>query len=181
MPAFRFRRFGHLADIVDLHKKAAEQAYTAAEALLSGDAFEDSQMTRRLPPLKLIVPCAVTYEFLPIRWPYSEAFETSLEGVVGKPLFSGYGNILPFQILDVQQVELWDDLFELPRDTGNLLEALIRRASDRIMRYRDLPEEKRNNFRSNYIERPGVVQQMVELAEQTSQRRLREISETPQP
>lgn len=176
VPAMKIRQLGSLQDLVALHKKAADQAYTAAKALIGGEAFEDKELTRPLPQLKRVVPCAITYEFLAVRWPYSDSFENALQQSVGKPLFSGEAGILPLQILDVQQIELWDDLFKLPREIGRLLHALEMRALNPMKRYRDLPEEKRNSFRSDYVENPGIVRKMVDEAEETAGLRLKEIS-----
>jgi hypothetical protein len=176
VPAMKIRRFGVLQDLVDLHTKAAQQAYTAAEALVSGNAFEDAQSTRPLPKLKRVVPCAITYEFLAVRWPYSEAFEGALQIAVGKPLFSANASILPFQILDVQQVEVWDDMFSLPRQVEQLLRALEARSMDPMKRYRDLPEDEHNRFRQDYVENPGMVRRMTGEAEKSSHDRLREIT-----
>jgi hypothetical protein len=100
VPAMIIRKLGGLEDLVALHKKAAHQAYTAAVALTQGLAFEDQELRRPLPRIRKVVPCAITYEFLAIRWPYSDSFEQALQRAVGKPLFSGEGGILPFQILD---------------------------------------------------------------------------------
>lgn len=182
VPAMNIRRFGNLQDLVDLHTKAAQQAYTAAEALLSGSAFEDAQLSQPLPKLNRIVPCAITYEFLAVRWPHSDAFERALQKAVGKPLFSSETGILPFQILDVQQVEVWDDLFSLPSQVDQLLQALEVRSLDPLKRYRDFPEDERYHFRPDYVEKPGIVRTMVEAAEESSRRRLHEIQqpgETP--
>lgn len=176
VPAMKIRQLGSLGDLVALHQKAAQQAYTAAEALISGHAFEDKKLTRPLPKLKRVVPCAVTYEFLAVRWPYSDLFEDALKAAVGKPLFSGQHGILPLQMLDVEQVEIWDDLFKLPAEIDRLFEALERRASNQFKRYRALPEDTQNNFRADYDQNPGIVRKMVDSAEKSSRQRLKEIS-----
>jgi len=176
VPAMKIRQFGSLEDLVALHRKAGQQAYTAAEALISGNAFEDKNLRSPLPKPKRVVPCAITYEFLAIRWPYSDFFERALEEAVGRPLFSGRDGILPVQTLDIQQVEVWDDLFSLPVEVGRLFQALERRALDPSKRYRALPEDSRNSFRADYVENPGVVRRMVDAAEQAAGRRLKQIS-----
>jgi hypothetical protein len=176
VPAMKIRQFGSLEDLVALHRKAGQQAYTAAEALISGNALEDKNLTSPLPKPKQVVPCAITYEFLAIRWPYSDFFEHALEEAVGRPLFSGRHGILPVQTLDIQQVEVWDDLFSLPVEVDRLFQALERRALDPFKRYRALPEDSRNSFRGDYVENPGVVRRMVDAAEQASGRRLKQIS-----
>jgi hypothetical protein len=91
-------------------------------------------------------------------------------------LFSGQNGIQPLQFLDVQQVEVWDDLFKLPAEMSRLFRALEVRALNPMKRYRDLPEDKRNSFRSDYIENPGIVRKMVDAAEKSAGLRLKEIS-----
>jgi hypothetical protein len=179
VPAMKIRKFGSVADLVSLHHKAAEQAFTAAEALLSGAAFEDDKLSRPIPKLKRVIPCAITYEFLGIRWPYSECFENALRESVGRDLFSGKGGIMPFQILDIQQVEVWDDLFHLPSELNLLFLALQNRALNPLKRYRDLPEDEHIHFRPDYVENPGVVRKLVDAAEAASSRRLSALRECP--
>ena len=82
----------------------------------------------------------------------------------------------PLSSLDIQQVELWDDLFLLPADIAPLFEALERRALNEFKRYRDLPEDKNNRFRPDYVENPGLVRKLVDTAEKASHLRLKEIS-----
>lgn len=176
VPAMKIRQFGSLRDLVDLYKKAAYQAFTAAEALISGQAFEDRKLARPLPKLKRIVPCAISYEVLAVRWPYSDSFEAALERAVQKPVFAGHRGILPLQLLDVQQVEVWDDMFKLPAEITRLFQSLENRALNPIKRYRALPENSQNSFRSDYAENPGIIRKMVAAAEESSRRRLKEIS-----
>jgi len=176
VPAMKIRNFGNLQDLVSLHQVAAKQAFSSAKALIEGTAFADSELTQKLPRVTRAVPCSITYEFLAIRWPYSDAFEQALSEEVGLPLFSGTGGIAPFQILDIQQVELWDDLFRLPGEGAKLFQALINRASNPFKRYRDLPEDPRNQFRPDYVEKPGIIRAMTDIAEVASQRRLHEIT-----
>jgi hypothetical protein len=179
VPAMKIRKFGGVADLVSLHHKAADQAFSAAEALLSGAAFEDEKLRHPIPKLKRVIPCAITYEFLAIRWPYSDCFENALRESVGKDLFSGERGIMPFQILDIQQVEVWDDLFRLPSELNLLFSALQNRASNPLKRYRDLPEDERIHFRTDYAENPGLVRKLVDAAEATSSRRLMALRESP--
>ena len=181
VPAMKIRKFGGIEELVSLHKKAASQAYTASEALIQGIAFEDRELKTPLPKVKKVVPCAITYEFLAIRWPYGDCFEQALQQATSRPLFSGKDGILPFQTLDIQQVELLDDLFALPGDIASLFRALERRSLNEFKRYRDFPEDKKNSFRPDYLENPGVVRRLVDSAKRTSALRLEEISTEEQP
>jgi hypothetical protein len=88
---------------------------------------------------------------------------------------------LPFQILDVQQVEVWDDFFLLPRQVNQLLRALEIRSLDPMKRSRDLPDDEQNGFRPDYVENPGIVRGMTDEAEKSSHERLREILGTSKP
>ena len=90
-------------------------------------------------------------------------------------LFSNADGVCPFQILDIQQVEMWDDLFSLPAQTNRLFRALERRALDPLNRYRDLAEDALNPLRPDYTERPGIIRKLAEKAEETGRKRLMEL------
>jgi len=175
VPTMKIRRLGNASDLATLHKKAAEQAFTAATALAEGRAFEDKTMRSPIPPVKRVIPCAITFDFLAVRWPYSDLFESVLQDITKMRLFSNADGVCPFQILDIQQVEMWDDLFSLPAQTNRLFRALERRALDPLNRYRDLAEDALNPLRPDYTERPGIIRKLAEKAEETGRKRLMEL------
>lgn len=119
-------------------------------------------------------PCAVGFEFNPLRLAYADLFEKRLSFDLGVSVFHDWPQIAPIQYLDVQQVEMWDDLFALPGEAHQLLAALRARAEDALSRFE--PRLPRTQYRADYESSPGIVRRMTNEAEKSSSDRLHELT-----
>jgi hypothetical protein len=79
-------------------------------------------------------PCAVGFEFYPLRFACAELFEKRLSFDLGVSGFHDWPQIAPMQYLDVQQGVMWDDLFALPGEAHHFLAALQARTEDALSR-----------------------------------------------
>jgi len=74
------------------------------------------------------------------------------------------------QVLDIQDVELWEDFFKLPADENHLAEALVTRASMPLKRWRPMGRDLRR--RDDFQDRPSVLRRLVPEASRVSSERL---------
>jgi hypothetical protein len=131
-------------------------------------------MTQPIPAVKRAFPCGVTFEFNPLRSPYSDFFEQALEFDVGVSVFHEFPQIAPMQYFDIQQIETWDDLVDFPGQSEILLANLQQRALDPMLRY--LPLSRQISFRSDSDQRPGIVRGLAQAAETVTSERLKQIA-----
>jgi len=171
VPSLGLRRGGDIADYKEAFKEVTIQAYQAAQALTGERAYYDRELTKPIPSVEQVYPCAIGYGFNPLRFPYSDFFQEALEFDLKCSVFRRFSKIGPMQYFDVQQIEMWDDLFDLPAQAAQLFDAIRRRADDVLLRNEpSLPDAK---FRPDYQSRPGIVRSMTDRAEKETSNRLK--------
>lgn len=174
VPALAMRQTCEVTDFVKWLRPGTKQVLHAAHALVKGEAYYDAEMTKRIHPPKRVYPIGTTFEFNPLRYPYTEFFERQMEFGLPKSPFRRQGPVAPLQYLDIEQIEVWDDLFELPSGAGSLLALLARRAEDARQRY--LPLTRLSDLREDYSVRPGLVRGLVRHAEEYTGSRLKALN-----
>lgn len=173
VPSLAMRRRSKIADYRDSLQEVTKQAYHAAQALIEGKAFLDAEMKSPIPKLKRVYPCGVGYEFNALRWPYSDFFERSLEFALAASTFRNTESIAPVQYLDIQQIEMLDDMYQLPNQISDLFAMLRTRAEDPLLRYCSF--HALAEFRTDFDRVPGLVRKLVDEAEQSTSKRLDEL------
>ncbi len=129
---------GDIAIVRGANKTVVKQVSTGAASLRAGTATDEHR--RAIPAARLVIPCALTFENLPISDPFHPEFERRLEWDLGISAFRERNGILPVQFLDIQQLELCELLFDLPSDKKGLAELLAYRSKNGETRYRSLGE-----------------------------------------
>lgn len=173
VPSSKHRRTCAIDDFRALLEPATRQAYHAAQALTEGKAYRDQAMTQPIAPLKRVYPCGVFYEFLPLRRPYSDLVEEALEFSLRQSVFRNTPVVAPMQYFDVQELEMWDDLGNLPAEASRLLDAIRLRAEGPTVRWN--PLRQLIEFRNDYEAHPGLVRRLATAAEQATTARLKEL------
>jgi hypothetical protein len=175
IPTLANRRRANVADFVTLFGQAVDQAVSSAEALLQGTAFTDINLTRPLPKVETVVPCIVCFEPSPLRFPVALEFEGAVSKQLRNSPFTDVNGRLPVQIFDVESIEEFGDLFGLPSEWKELLNAIAKRARSAHLRYKPL---RRNGsmLPTGSHEGSSALPKLLIEAEKVSSRRWRELT-----
>jgi hypothetical protein len=138
IPTLSNRRRAEVPDFVGLLGQAVDQAVSSADALLQGTAFRDVSLTLPLPRVETVIPCVVCFEPSPLRMPVALEFEEAVSKQLGNNPFTGGKGRTPVQIFDVEGIENFADLFGLPSEWRELLNALANRSRSPFLRYKPL-------------------------------------------
>jgi hypothetical protein len=136
--ALSFRKTGSLDECVERFSRVSKQAYARAKALTDGRAFREDKTTP-LPKVAKAFPCAVVFEFLPFAQPFVIPFEKRMAAEKVKAnAFDDSERLGPLQYFDVQQIEEWDEVFQLPGEIAALINSIQIRANSKRFRYQSI-------------------------------------------
>ncbi len=178
--ALSFRKTGSLDECVKRYSRVTKQAYSRAKSLIEGRAFYEDRETP-LPKVAKAFPCAVVFEFLPFAQPFVEPFEKRMAAEeVKAEAFDDSERIGPLQYFDVQKIEEWDEVFNLPSEIAALFSAIRERANSRCFRYQSISAACGRSGHG-VVSRSGVVRKMFAASKNVVRARLGEISTIKMP
>lgn len=159
-------------DYVESLRGVTKQVFSGAKSLVEGTALDFQR--KPVPAAHSVVPCCITFEPIPFREPYSHELEGRLEFILNQDVFHERNGILPVQFIDIQEIEMFDNFFDLPSDRIQLANALLKRARNRDAR--NTPFSRLMFDAELPVRERTMLKQLTEEAEGSTAQYLKEVS-----